>query len=165
MTASDFISYWKNKTDHDDTPAVGIGVNWDKISSDAQVSQYIGEEAWEMIGNFYPPLWGNFKRTQLKEWLDQTRSDYDKFIEEEKSVGKIDLYKDNGLIYPDFCAIADESGIKGLLADGSHSSIDFNYLINQDPKFKEEIKKSRLDVICVNNPNQVLNPIDLTAIQ
>lgn len=143
---------------------LGIGINWDKILPDSKVIQFHGEYAWKKIGDFYPPLWGGFNRTKLKEWLKNTRPDYDKFINEEKSVGKIKLYDEKGLIYPNFCAVADETGSEGILADGSHRFIDCNYLIIKGKNLKEDIKKCRLDVLCIKNLNEVLTPIDFQAI-
>lgn len=165
MTAQEFINFWQNKKDHDSSPAIGIGIHWDKIAQDSKVIQYTGEGAWIKIGDFFPPLWGNFKRTLLKEWLDPTRPDYNKFIEEEKSVEKVQLYDQKGLIYPDFSAFADESGLKGILADGSHRYIDINYLIINGKKFDQEIEKCRLDVICLENLHEVLSTIDFEVIK
>ncbi len=160
MTADEFIDYWQNKLDHDGSFAVGIGVNWDRIKKESEVIQLHGDEAWHEIGNFYSPLWGGFDRTKLKEWLSPKRNDYSKFIDEEKSAGKIDLYNSKGLIYPEFCAFADESGAKGILGDGSHRYIDCNYLIMEGRDLKKDIEKCRLDVICLPNIKEVLTPID-----
>lgn len=164
MNTNKFISYWRNKLDHDGSPAVGIGIEWDKVSQDSKVIQYTGHDAWNKIGDFYTPLWGGFDRTILKEWLNPDRSDYSKFINEEKSAGRIHFYNKNGLTYPDFCAFADYSGSKGILGDGSHRYIDCNYLIINGKDFTEDIKKCRLDIICLKNFHDVLSSTDSRVI-
>lgn len=166
MNAQEFILYWhwQNKKDHDGTPAVGIDIHWDKIPKDSKVMQYFGKSAWDKIGDFFPPLWGNFKRTPLREWLNPNRPDYNKFIEEEKSVNKIQLYEEKGLIYTEFCAFADELGERGILADGSHRFIDCNYLIINGKELTKEIEKCRLDIICLKNLHEVLTPVDFSVI-
>lgn len=164
MKLDEFIEYWTTKLDHDGSPAIGIEIRWSKIQSDALVKQYTGHEAWSTIGNFYTPLWGDFERTILREWLNPNHPDYDKFIAEERKAGKIDLYAKNGLLYPDFCAFADKSGLKGVLADGSHRFIDINYLIITGKDFEKEIIKCRLDVIYLSNLKDVLAPIDSQVI-
>lgn len=164
MTVNEFILYWQTKRDHDGSPAVGIGVHWDKIKQESKVLQFYGENAWEKIGEFYAPLWGNFDRTKLKEWLNPNRHDYQKFIDEEKSVGKIDLHATKGFICSKFCAFADGYGTKGILGDGSHRYIDCNYLMMKGIDLKEEIKKCRLDVMCLINIQEVLTPVDLQAL-
>jgi hypothetical protein len=165
MNAEEFITYWQNKKDHDGSDSVGVGIHWDKIRLTSKVNQYFGMNAWDEIGEFYAPLWGGFDRTKLKGWLNPSRHDYNKFIDEEKSVGKIDLYKEKGLIYPDFCAFSDTSGKNGILGDGCHRYIDCNYLMMNGMDFSKDIQKCRLDVICVDNLNEVLTPVDLEVIQ
>lgn len=165
MDINEFIKYWKGKRDHDDTPAVGIGINWDKIPQTSIVQQYFGEEAWNRIGDFYAPVWGGFKRTQLNEWLNPKRDDYDKFIAEEEAVGKIDLYRKNGLMYTYFCAFADKDGHLGVVGDGCHRYIDLNYLIMKGDIDGDEIKKSRLDLIYLDNLEEVLGTSDYEIIE
>lgn len=159
MSVDDFISYWEKCQDTDGTPAVGIYVNWEKIQPDfCRVDQYFGKRAWEKIENFYPPLWGSFDRTLLKEWLNSNRIDYQKFIQSEEN--KIQRYKEHGLLYPLFCAISDLSGNHGILADGSHRFIDCSYIISKNRLFNQEIEKCRLDVLCVPKLDEVLSTID-----
>lgn len=160
MTAGEFIIEWKDKLDTDSTPSVGIGIFWNKISiQNSTVQQYFGESAWEKIGIFYPPVWGNFTRTALKEWLNQSRPDYQKFIDEEKV--KIEFYDKNGLVYPLFCALADQSGMVGVLGDGSHRYIDCNYLILRGKDLNNDIKNCRLDILCVPDLTEILSELDL----
>jgi hypothetical protein len=160
MNAEEFVTLWENMKDIDYSPAVGIGVYWRNIPiQNSTVQQYFGKDAWEKVGLFYAPLWGNFKRTTLKEWLNQSRPDYQKFIDEEKV--KIGFYDKNGLVYPDFCAISDETGLIGVLGDGSHRYIDCNYLILNGKDLSNDINKCRLDVLCVPNLDSVLSENDI----
>ncbi len=160
MTADEFIAEWKDKKDTDGTPAVGIGIFWHKVQpQNSTVQQFFGKEAWEKIGQFYAPNWGNFTRTTLNEWLDQSRPDYQKFIDEEKV--KIEFYKQNGLIYPLFPAFADKNGTIGSLGDGSHRYIDCNYLILNGLDMSSDIEKIRLDVLCVPDITAILSPLDI----
>jgi len=164
MDAEEFVRYWQNKKDYDGTDAVGIGKNWTKVLPTSKVNQFFGVNAWDQIGKFYSPLWGGFDRTILRGWLNPDRHDYQKFIDEEKSAGKIDLYDKQGLIYPEFCAFADESGENGILGDGSHRYIDCNYLILNGKDMTKDIEKCRLDVICLPNIKEVLMPIDFQVL-
>lgn len=160
MIREEFIDFWKDRKDIDGTPSVGIGVFWDNIPiNGCNVMQYKGKEAWDMIGEFWAPHWGNFKRTTLKEWLNQSRSDYQKFIEEEKL--KIEFYNQNGLVYLYFCAFTDEKGSIGSLGDGCHRYIDCNYLILNGKDLSNDIKTCRLDVLCVPNLASVLSENDI----
>lgn len=164
MDARDFMNYWRNKLNHDGSPAVGIGISWDKIPQDSSIIEYTGEEAWDRIGDFYAPVWGGFKRTKLNEWLNPKRDDYDKFIAEEEAVGKIELYRKNGLMYTEFCAFADKDGSLGVLGDGCHRFIDLNYLILKGEVEQDEVKKSKLHLVCVDNLDEVLSPLDYEVI-
>jgi len=156
MTVQGFVNYWSLAKDIDGSCAVGLGgINWQAVPKDSgRVLQFCGYNAWKEIGEFYAPHWGNFDRTKLKEWLNPDRKDYNKFIDEEKN--KIALYDIEGLIYPLFCAISDESGRFGILADGSHRFIDCNYLIMNGKEFKNDICSVRLDVLCVPNLKEVI---------
>lgn len=162
MTAYEFILEWSNKRDTDNTQAVGIGIFWSKIQiQNCTVQQYFGEEAWKKMEEFWAPLWGHFTRTTLKEWLNQLRPDYQLFIDEEKAAGKIDLYNEEGLIYPEFCAFADKTGLVGSMGDGCHRFIDCNYLILNGKDLSADIKKVRLDVLCVPDLTAILSPNDI----
>ncbi len=157
MNALEFVSEWQNKKDPDGTPAVGIGIYWGMIKPSSSIEQYFGKEAWEKIGEYYAPIWGNFTRTKMKEWLNVEREDYQKFIDEEKI--KIDFYRKNGLIYPEFCAFPDFETSSGVLGDGCHRYINCNYLImKENPSF--DVSKCRLDVVVVENLSEVLTPTD-----
>lgn len=123
--------------------------------------QFFGEDAWKKIGEFWAPYWGNFTRTILADWLNRERLDYQKFIDEETVVGKIDLYKTQGLINPYFCAFADPFGKVGSLGDGCHRYIDCNYLIQAGKDMIKDIKKCRLDVLCLPNLSLVLSHADI----
>lgn len=161
MTVEEFIAFWKDRKNvKNNNPTVGIGMFWEKIPiKDCTVQQYTGKEAWQKIGEFWAPYWGNFTRTTLKEWLNQSRPDYQKFIDEEKV--KIEFYDQNGLVYLLFCAFADETGTIGSLGDGSHRYIDCNYLIMKGKDLSGDIKKCRLDVLCVPDLTQILSPLDV----
>lgn len=160
MTADEFVKLWEVMRDTDDTEAVGIGINWRNVDTqNSTVQQFFGEEAWEKMGEFHAPYWGNFTRTTLKEWLNQSRPDYQKFIDEEKV--KIDFYDSHGLVYPLFCAFADKTGTIGSLGDGSHRYIDCNYLILKGKDLKNDINKCRLDVLCVPDLTTFLSPLDI----
>src|SRR3989344_1756383 len=101
MNTDEFIATWREMKDADGTPSVGIGIYWDNIQTqNSKVHQFYGAEAWEKIGLFYTPVRGNFRRTTLKQWLDQSRSDYLQFVDEEKV--KIEFYDKNGMVYPLF---------------------------------------------------------------
>ena len=76
-------------------------------------------------------------------------------------MGKIELYEGKGLLYPEFCTFADESGTIGSLGDGSHRYIDCNYLILNGKNLKESISKCRLDVLCMPNLAEVLSENDI----
>lgn len=160
MDALDFIYEWFHQYDvHDRKRTVGIGVDWNKIRPTSVVKQFYGKEAWLKIGNFYAPVWGGYERTKLIEWLNPLRFDYQRFIEEEKS--KIDMYRKIGLCPDKFCAFADSSGDNGVLGDGNHRYIDFNYLILEDEQYKKQLSHCRLDVICLENLNDVLSSSDM----
>lgn len=160
MTTNEFIKFWENLRDTDGTNAVGIGINWRNVDTqNSTVQQFFGEQAWKKIGEFYAPYWGNFTRTTLKGWLNQSRSDYQKFIDEEKT--KIEFYKNNGLVYPLFCAFADKTGAIGSLGDGSHRYIDCNYLILKGKDLKNDINNCRLDVLCVPDLTTILSSLDI----
>ena len=162
MTADEFLAEWKDKKDTDGTPAVGIGIYWPQVQpQNCTVQQFFGEEAWKKIEEFWAPYWGHFTRTALKEWLDQTRPDYKLFIDEERAAGKIDLYDQQGLIYPEFCAFADETGAVGSLGDGCHRFIDCNYLILNGKDMSADIKNVRLDVLCVPDLTAILSASDV----
>lgn len=165
MSADEFVKEWMDKKDTDDTPSVGIGIFWDKVQTqNSTVQQFFGKEAWEKIGEFWAPHWGHFTRTILKEWLNQSRPDYQLFIDEEKSAGKIDLYDREGLIYPEFCAFADENGLIGSMGDGCHRYIDCNYLILNGKDLSADIDKIRLDILCVLDLSAILSPADIPPI-
>ena len=160
MNTDEFIATWREMKDADGTPSVGIGIYWDNIQTqNSKVHQFYGAEAWEKIGLFYTPVWGNFRRTTLKQWLDQSRSDYLQFVDEEKV--KIEFYDKNGMVYPLFCAFADESGEIGVLGDGSHRYIDCNYLIFKGKDLSNDIKNCRLDVLCVPDLAAILSSLDV----
>ncbi len=160
MTASEFVEFWKDRKDTDGTNAVGIGVSWPNVVvENCAVDQYFGNDAWEKIGQYWAPYWGNFKRTTMGEWLDQSRADYQKFIDEEKT--KIEFYNDNGLVYPYFCAFADKTGSIGSLGDGCHRYIDCNYLMLKKKDLSKDIEKCRLDVLRVPNLSLVLSENDI----
>src|SRR3989339_604942 len=96
MDAYEFIGEWYNQWDvYDRKRTVGIGVNWNNIGPDSLVTQIYGEKAWNTIGEYYAPLWGGYKRTRLSEWLNPSRSDYEKFVAEERE--KISMYRLKGL--------------------------------------------------------------------
>lgn len=163
MDALDFIEKWTGEKDTDGTDAVGIAIDWTKIPLlDSRVLQFTGKEAWwNQIPKFHTPIWGSYDRTTLREWLNPKRQGYEKFIQDEKE--KVEFYRKNGLVYPEFCAFADEAGERGILADGSHRYIDCNYLILQGEDFNGDIEKCRLDVLCLPNLSEVLSPIDYPA--
>ncbi len=165
MTADEFIAEWKNKKNTDSTPAVGIGIFWDKVDTvNSTVKQFFGEEAWKKMEEFWAPYWGHFTRTTLREWLGQSRLDYQLFIDEERAAGKIDLYDREGLIYPEFCAFTDKTGSVGSMGDGCHRFIDCNYLILNGKDLSADIKKVRLDVLCVPDLTAILSPSDVPPI-
>ncbi len=160
MNTDEFITTWREMKDTDGTPSVGIGIYWDNIQTrNSKVRQFYGEEAWKKIGLFYTPVWGNFRRTTLNEWLNQSRIDYQRFVDEERV--KIKFYDENGIVYPLFCAFADETGTIGLLGDGSHRYIDCNYLILKGKDLSNDIKNCRLDVLCVPDLTTFLSPSDI----
>ena len=74
---------------------------------------------------------------------------------------KISMYRLKGLFPNRFCAFSDMSGMIGVLGDGNHRYIDFNYLILEDPRRREDIRKSRLDILHLNNLHEVLSQTDL----
>lgn len=159
MTAGEFIEKWENeKNVKDDRKAVGICIHWRNIPLDSKVLQFSGKDAWGEMEKFYAPVWGNFKRTILREWLNSNRPDYQKFIKEEQE--KINFYRENGLTYYNFPAFADATGELGVLGDGNHRFIDCNYLIMEGKDFQEDIKKVRLDILCVNDLRLILSPND-----
>lgn len=164
MNTTEFIHKWRNKTDYINgikmKPSIGIGIHWNKIRPESVVKQYFGEKAWHRIADFYTPLWTNFDRTLLRKWLDVNRPDYSKFIDEEKK--KIELIKNSGMQDYEFCAFANTTGDKGILADGSHRFIDCNYLMLKEGLILDnEISKTILDVLCVENLREVLTPVDI----
>ena len=160
MKAEEFVILWENMKDTDGSLAVGIGINWRNVDTqNSTVQQFFGKEAWDKIGEYHAPYWGNFTRTTLKEWLNQSRPDYRKFIDEEKV--KIEFYDKNGLIYPLFCAFADEAGTMGSLGDGSHRYIDCNYLILNGKDLSGDITDIRLDVLCVPDLTAFLSSSDI----
>lgn len=161
MNTDEFISEWELKKNvKNNNRAVGIAINWRIIPQQSKVVQLFGEEAWSKIGDLYPPIWGNFKRTKLKEWLNPKRPDYKKFIDEEKN--KIEFYGKNGLPkgYRKFCAFANLDGSVGVLGDGSHRYINCNYLISQGVNLNKDIKKCKLDLLCLPNPQEVISSVD-----
>lgn len=161
MNVDEFVGQWTSKKDTDGSDAVGLDIAWPAIPKDSKVIQFFGQVAWEKMKDFYAPVWGNFRRTKLGEWLDNTRDDYQRFIDEEKI--KIEFYKNNGLPvgYREFCGFADESGETGVLADGNHRYIDCNYLILQGADIRNDIEECRLDVLCVKELSSVLSFQDL----
>lgn len=161
MTVDEFIDQWTSKMDTDGSSAVGLDIAWSVIPKDSMVTQFTGQDAWEKMKDFYAPVWGNFKRTKLGEWLDYKRDDYQAFIEEERV--KINFYRASGLPlgYREFCGIADKSGKIGILADGNHRFIDCNYLISQGVDLNSDIEECRLDVLCVKDLSSVLNYQDM----
>lgn len=159
MNAAGFVSEWSQKKDTDGSDAVGICVNWHKVRLDSRVKQYFGDKAWKQIESYYTPNWDSFQRTKMGAWLDTSRRDYQQFIDGEQK--KIVLYRERGLIYPEFCAFADSRSGTGVMGDGCHRFIDCNYLILVEKlDLSGDIAKCRLDILLADNLLEIISPID-----
>lgn len=165
MNASGFVNYWSARIDTIGLikPTVGIAISWSRIKKDAKVRQFTGQDGWKYMGCLWTPIWGNFKRTKLSDWLDTKRKDYQLFIDEEKI--KIGFYRNHGLPtaeYREFCGFMDIKGNTGILGDGNHRFIDCNYLTLVEKKdLSQHINNIRLDIIYLDNLQEVLSDQDL----
>ena len=137
-------------------PSVGIHVSWDLIGNSSRAECLSGTEAWSKIYNFYTP-W--FKEPKTFSYLFENKdSDYLQIIGEEKDNGKIEYYKNVGLLEPNFCAFGNTEGTFILLGDGNHRFIDCNHLIFEGASFEKYIINTTLDILYLSDFEEVIVP-------
>ncbi len=154
MTVEEFIKKWKDKRIPSGAPVIGIVVNWHKILPNAKVVQHFGEEAWNKIYDFSPP-WNHEtnQRRAFRHWIEAQSPNYWGVIKKESITYHCSR---DGLEYPFFCAFADATGGKGVLADGNHRFLICDYLKGQGQDFSKDIEQCTLDILCLPNLFEVI---------
>lgn len=156
MTANEFIQKWSNAINYLGLPSVGIHKNWNKITQESIVRQFQGNDAWEKIYETTPP-WYKAPKT-FKELINDNDINYRKEIINEIINGKIQRFAIQGLGDPMFCAFANHDGSFILLGDGNHRFLDCSFLKNLGKDFSDDISKTSLDIIYLENFEEVLEP-------
>lgn len=160
MTATEFCKKWRSAINYLGLPAVGIHVNWEQIPADSLVKQVFGKKAWERLYEFTPP-WFKEPKT-FRALINSKDSDCLQIVKEETGNGKLDYYRKNGLTDTSFCAFSNQDDSFVLLGDGNHRFLDCAYLIDVEKRsFASEIEKTSVDIICLNNFDQVIEPIKI----
>lgn len=157
MTAEEFIRKWQNSRNYLGLPSVGIHVGWNLIDLNSRAKTLSGQEAWELIYDCMPP-WFKYPKT-FRDLVSTKNLDYLQIVKEETENNKIDYYRENGLLEPFFCAFSNHDRSFTILGDGNHRYLDCLHLISSGTRdFKDDIKRTRLDIIYLSNFVDVLRP-------
>ena len=160
MDALQFIVKWRASRNYLGLPSVGIHVSWDQIPLDSRIEQLVGQNAWDRLYDFTPP-WFQEPKT-FHRLISTSDPDYLAIVQEETNNGKLELYRNDGLRNPFFCAFANHDGSFGILGDGNHRFVDCTYLIDQQARdFASDLSRCTLDVIYVANFDRVLSPVNI----
>lgn len=156
MTAREFIQKWSKAINYLGLPSVGIHKNWGKIPENSRVHQFYGNDAWNRIYDTTPP-WFETPKT-FRQLIDNKDTNYRSEILKEIINGKIRRFATQGLEDSIFCAFANQDGSFILLGDGNHRFLDCSFLVNLGKDFSNDIDKTKLDIIYLENFEEVLEP-------